>query len=73
MGWFNVVIGVFLIASAFILHFMLEGMRRRNLMHFGIGPVDKFNNSQLRPFPLYLIAAVGVGFILYQAVVTILN
>ncbi len=73
MGWFNIVIGVFLILSAVILHFMFKGMRKRDLMNVGIGPIDKFNNSRFSEVPLYILAAVGVGFIVYQLVVALLN
>lgn len=73
MDWFSIIVGVFLILSAVILHFMFEGTRKRGLMNVGIGPVDKFNNSRFHTVPLYLLAAVGVGFIIYQIVVALLN
>lgn len=73
MGWFNIIIGVFLVLSAAILYFWIEGMRKRGVLNVGIASVDSFNNSRLRAVPLYLLAAVGVGFILYQLVVALLN
>ncbi len=73
MSWFNIIIGVFLILSAVILHFMFEGMRRRDVMNVGIGPVDRLNNSRFREVPLYLLAAVGVGLIVHQLVSALLN
>ncbi|BBE22199.1 hypothetical protein MN0502_10820 [Arthrobacter sp. MN05-02] len=73
MGWFNINIGVFLILSAAILYFWIEAMRKRGVLNVGIAPVDKLNNSRFRAVPLFLLAAVGAGVIVYQLFVALLN
>jgi hypothetical protein len=71
MGWFFILIGVFLICSAAVLRFMFEAMRRRDLTSIGIAPIDRFNNGRFREIPLYIIAGTGFSLILYQMLVTL--
>jgi hypothetical protein len=68
MGWFVILIGLFLLFSAFLLNKVIDNLKRRDLLETGYSPLDKLTSGKMQKLSVYLIGGTGVVIILTQAI-----